>query len=231
MSDLAPRPPRRRALLGLGAATLAAVALPALAQTPPSRRQPQQPQQQAVQPLSAQDQADIARIEQYFNSIGSAQARFAQTNPNGSVAQGTFYIRRPGRLRFEYDPPSKLRIVADGNQVTLYDPATRDFSQWPIGWTAASFLVAKQVQLSGDLTVRAVQRAPGLIALTMVQTKKPQEGRIEIVLSDNPLLLRRWTIWDAKNVPVQITLTDMRTGVNLSNDLFRAPEPSQREIR
>lgn len=221
---------RRRALIGGGAAAIAAAALPALAQTPPSRRQQQVPQQ-AAQPLGAQDQADVARIEQYFNSIGSAQARFVQTNPNGTVSQGTFYIRRPGRLRFEYDPPSKLHIVADGTQVTLYDPATRDFSQWPIGWTAASFLVARQVQLSGDLTVLGVQRAQGLIGLTMIQTKRPQDGRIEVVLADNPLQLRRWTVWDAKGVPVQITLADMRTGVNLSNDLFRTPEPSQREIR
>ena len=78
----------------------------------------------------------MPQIEQYFNSIRSLKARFVQSNPNGSVVQGTLYVRRPGRMRFEYDPPSQLKIVADGFQVTMWDIATKDFGQWPIGWTA-----------------------------------------------------------------------------------------------
>src|SRR5438105_10017772 len=108
---------------------------------------------------TAHAQVGVPEIEQYINSIRTAQARFVQSNPNGSVVQGTLYVRRPGRMRFEYDAPSKLKIVADGTQVTLWDPATRDFGQWPIGWKAASFLVREPFKLSGDLTVESLQRA------------------------------------------------------------------------
>ena len=83
----------------------------------------------------------MPEIEKYLNSIRTLKARFVQSNPNGSIVQGTLYVRRPGRMRFEYDPPSQLKIVADGFQVTMWDPTTKDFGQWPIGWTAASFLV------------------------------------------------------------------------------------------
>ena len=101
---------------------------------------------------------------------------------------------RPGRMRFEYDPPSQLKIVADGTQVTMWDPANSDFGQWPIGWTAASFLVKEPLKLSGDITVEANQRTPdGLLALTLVQTRKPQEGKVVVRLSENPMQLRGWS--------------------------------------
>src|SRR5215475_2430738 len=123
---------------------------------------------------AAHAQTGVPEIEQYVNSIRTLQARFVQSNPNGSNVQGTLYVSRPGRMRFEYDAPSQLKIVADGTQVTMWDPANRDFGQWPIGWTAASFLVKDPLQLSGDITVQSSQRTPdGLLALTLVQTKKP----------------------------------------------------------
>src|SRR6478609_12203757 len=124
-------------------------------------------------PIGAQaQQAGVPEVETYINSIRTLQARFVQSNPNGSVVQGTLYLSKPGKMRFQYDPPSQLKIVADGRQVTMWDPANKDFGQWPIGWTAASFLVKEPFQLSGDLTVEAVQRQDGLLALTMVQTRK-----------------------------------------------------------
>lgn len=109
--------------------------------------------QQGPQQLAQYGAVGVPQIEQYFNSIRSLKARFVQSNPNGSVVQGTLYVRRPGRMRFEYDAPSQLKIVADGYQVTMWDNATRDFGQWPIGWTAATFLVRDPFVLSGDLQV------------------------------------------------------------------------------
>src|ERR1700759_5680455 len=92
-------------------------------------------------------EAQVPEVENYINSIRTLQARFVQSNPNGSVVQGTLSISRPGKMRFQYDPPSQLKVVADGWQVTMWDPTTRDFGQWPIGWTAASFLVKDPFRL------------------------------------------------------------------------------------
>ena len=75
--------------------------------------------------------------------------------PTAANVQGTLYVSRPGRMRFQYDPPSQLKIVADGPQVTMWDPANKDFGQWPIGWTAASFLVKEPFSCRGDITVVA----------------------------------------------------------------------------
>ena len=179
---------------------------------------------------TAQAQTGVPEIEQYINSIRTLQARFVQNNPDGSVVQGTLYLRRPGRMRFEYDAPSQLKIVADGSQVTLWDPKTRDFGQWPIGWTAASFLVRDQLRLSGDLTVQSLQRTGDGLQLTVVQTKKPQEGKIIVRLAENPLALRGWSIIDNRGSKVDVALVDVRSGMQLADSLFKYDGPDAGQI-
>lgn len=176
----------------------------------------------AMLPAEAQQGGvGVPQIEQYFNGIRSLKARFVQSNPNGSVVQGTLYVRRPGRMRFEYDAPSQLKIVADGWQVTMWDNATRDFGQWPIGWTAASFLVKDPLVLSGDLQVEKLERVNGMLEATMSQARKPQEGKVIVRLAENPLLLRGWTIVDNRGNRVTVSLSDMQTGLQLADSLFK----------
>jgi outer membrane lipoprotein-sorting protein len=175
----------------------------------------------AALPAQAQGQVGVPEIEKYLNSLRTLQARFVQTNPNGSIIQGTFYVRRPGRLRFEYDPPSQLKIVADGFQVTMWDPTTKDFGQWPIGWTAASFLVKDPLSLSGDLRVEKLERVNGLIEATMSQAKKPQDGKVIVRFVENPLTLRGWTIIDNRGQQVTVALNGMQTGMQLADSLFK----------
>ena len=174
----------------------------------------------AVLPAAAQ-QVGVPQIEQYFNSIRTLKARFVQSNPNGSVVHGNLYVWRPGRMRFEYDAPSQLKIVADGTQVTMWDNATRDFGQWPIGWTAASFLVKDPLVLSGDLQVEKIERISGLLEVTMSQARKPQEGKVIVRLSENPLQLRGWTIIDNRGNRVTVSLSEMQANVQLSAHLFK----------
>lgn len=203
---------RRTFLVGLGAATVAGFASSsALAQTA---------------------NPDVAAVERYFNSLRTLQARFVQSNPGGTVVQGTLSIRRPGRMRFEYDPPSQLKIVADGSQVTMWDIANRDFGQWPIGWTAASFLVKEPMVLQGgDLAVEKVERADGMLQLTLSQARKPQEGKVIVRLGENPMVLRGWTIIDNRGQRVDVSLNGLQTGVQLADSLFKFDGPDASIIR
>lgn len=200
------------ALLSIGAVEAAAQA-PALAQAPASNPQ-------------------VAEVERYFNGIRTMQARFVQSNPNGTVVQGTLSVSRPGRMRFEYDPPSKLKIVADGSQVTMWDIANRDFGQWPIGWTAASFLVREPLVLQGgDLTVEKVERADGMLQLTMSQTRKPNEGKVIVRVNENPMVLRGWTLIDGRGQRVDVSLNGLQTGLPLAASLFKFDGPDAGAIR
>ena len=184
----------------------------------------------AALPAGAQ-QVGVPQIEQYFNSIRTLKARFVQSNPNGAILQGTLYVRRPGRMRFEYDAPSQLKIVADGSQVTMWDPATRDFGQWPIGWTAASFLVKDPLTLSGDLQVEKIDKVNGLLEVTLSQARKPQEGKVIVRLNETPLVLNGWTIVDNRGNRVTVTLADLQTGIQLADQLFKNDSPDPASIR
>lgn len=179
----------------------------------------------------ASAQTGVPEVEKYFNSIRTFQARFIQTSPNGSVIQGDLFVRRPGRMRFAYDAPSQLKIVADGFQVTMWDPTTNDFGQWPIGWTAASFLVKEPLQLSGDLTVESMQRVNNELQLTLVQTRKPQEGKVVVRLAENPMQLRGWTIIDNRGNKVSVALAQFKAGQPLADSLFKfdGVDPSFRQ--
>ncbi|HKU95638.1 MAG TPA: outer membrane lipoprotein carrier protein LolA [Vineibacter sp.] len=200
-------------------------------QTP--RRQPRRKVEEPTPPpvMPVDQQAEVQRIEQYLNSIQTLQARFLQTNSNGNVVPGTLSLQRPGRMRFEYDPPATILIVADGSQITLADFKDRSMSQWPIGWTSASFLAAEKVKLSGDLTVTGVTRNGTDLHVTLIQTKRPQEGKVEMVFADQPMLLKGWTVWDGKNVPVAVSLSNVQTGIPLSRDLFRFDESKLKRDR
>ncbi len=180
---------------------------------------------------NARAQAGVTDVERYFNSIRTLQARFVQNNPNGSIVSGTLYVRRPGRMRFQYDAPSQLKIVADGTQVTMWDPQTRDFGQGPIGWTAASFLVKEPLKLSGDLAVESQAHNNGLLELTIVQTRKPQEGKVIVRLAASPLELRGWTIIDGRGNRVDVALSDLKTGIQLADSLFKYDGPDFGAIR
>ena len=172
---------------------------------------------------------EVAQVEQYVNSIRTLQARFVQNNPNGAIVQGTLYISRPGKMRFEYDPPSQLKVVADGWQVTMWDPVNRDFGQWPIGWTAASFLTKEPFKLSGDLAVQKIDRANGLLELTIIQVRKPQEGKVIVRVAESPMQLRGWSIIDNRGNKVDVSLNDVKLGLPLAASLFKydGPDPGQ----
>ena len=188
--------------------------------------------QSAAQAQAPASNPQIAEVERYFNSIRTMQARFVQSNPGGTVVQGTLSVSRPGRMRFEYDPPSQLKIVADGSQVTMWDIANRDFGQWPIGWTAASFLVREPMVLQGgDLTVEKIERADGMLQLTMSQTRKPNEGKVIVRLGENPMVLRGWSIIDSRGQRVDVSLNGLQTGLPLAASLFKFDGPDAGAIR
>ena len=209
-----------------------------LATGPASAQAPAQDQAQAPATNQAPNQAQApqgaaaaAEVERYINSLRTLKARFVQSNPNGSIAQGTLYVRRPGRMRFEYDAPSQLKVVADGSQVTMWDPATKDFGQWPIGWTAASFLVKEQLSLTGDLQVEKSERQDGMLQLTLIQPRKPQEGKVIVRLSENPMVLRGWTIIDPRGNHVNMSLQDVQSGAQLADALFKVDGPDPGQMR
>ena len=198
----------------LGCAGLAAIALlqpvEALAQAAPLA-------------LTAEQRADIARVEDYLNGITTLRAKFQQYSEGGGVVFGDIYVRRPGRMRVEYAPPVPVILVADGIAVSYYDSELDQLSQLPISSTPVWFLLREEISLTDGVTITNLDKRPGALRLTMHQTDEPEAGSVDLIFGDQPLELRQWTITDAGGKQARIGLFDVRLGGELPNELFKTP--------
>lgn len=180
---------------------------------------PRPAQAQAAATASA-DQAELARIQAYLNGLRTLKAHFVQVAPNGAISRGTAWLQRPGRMRFQYDPPSPLLLVAGHGLVVFHDSSLDQTSNIPLGFTPLGILLADHISLNGDVRVTSLNRLPGEIELTLVRAARPTEGSLALVFTDNPLTLRQWTVTDAQGQRTTVTLTDIELGGTFDQRLF-----------
>ncbi len=176
--------------------------------------------------LTAEDRADVARIETYLNKLVSVRAGFIQTTSTGAFAEGRFYLRRPGKLRLDYAPPVKLQIYADGFWLIYVDGELEQANHVPLSASPARVLVAETVRLSGDITVTRIERTAYMIRLYLVQTEEPDAGAMVLVFSDNPLALRQWRVIDAQGISTRISLVNPEFNVLIDDKVFIVDIPS-----
>lgn len=201
----------RRAFLVSGLALLPAAALA---------------QQPAAAALTAQDQADLARIEAYLNSLTTLKAQFLQIAPNGQQSEGTAWLQRPGRMRFQYAPPSPLLLVAGHGLFVYYDKQLNQTTNIPLSATPLGILLAPHISLRGAVTVTNVTRYPGQIQVTVVRTSSPGDGSLTLIFNANPLALRSWIVTDAQRRETRISLFDVQLGGRFDQSLFTFINPN-----
>jgi outer membrane lipoprotein-sorting protein len=175
--------------------------------------------------LSAQDRADAQRIEQYLNGIHTLTGQFQQYAPDGATTSGKIYLSRPGKMRFEYDAPSPILLLADGTFVVYVDNKLKQVTYLPIGSTPAWFLLRDKVSLEDGVTVTKFVHEPGVLRVTVVQTKSPDDGSLTMVFSDKPLDLKQWTVVDQQGKTTTVALSDVRYDVPVSAQLFTFVDP------
>ncbi len=179
--------------------------------------------------LSAQDRADIARAEAWLNNLRSVKARFLQISQNGAAAEGTAWIVRPGRMRFEYDPPEPLLLVASHGQFFYFDKVLREATTLPLSATPLGLLLRDNLRLSGDVTVSRVERGGGFLRVTLHRTGHAAEGRLTLVFSDNPFELRQWVVVDPQGQETRVSLFQQDYGGRYPALLFDFNDPRFRE--
>jgi outer membrane lipoprotein-sorting protein len=180
---------------------------------------------QGTTPPSPQDAADLGRIEAYLNGIHTLQAHFLQVAPDGAMSQGTAWLERPGRMRFQYDPPAPFLLVAAHGNLVFEDRSINQVSNVPLSLTPLGILLAERVNLSGDVRVMGLQRLPGQLQVTVVRSGSPQDGSLTLLFTDSPLALRQWTVLDAQRRETRVTLYNVEQGVNLDPKLFEFVDP------
>jgi outer membrane lipoprotein-sorting protein len=201
----------RRIFLSGAVAALMTPALPALA-----------PAQ-----MSGADARDLARISNYLNGVKTLEGNFVQIGHDGELSEGLFYLRRPGRIRFEYRPPNPALVVADGVWVGVYDTQLNTLDRIPLRSTPLHILLRKKVNLAKEGTIQSIVRAPGLMRVKAIDPDEPDQGSITMVFAENPLELRQWIVVDPQGLTTTVALSDMRSNVKLDPNLFFIEDPSR----
>jgi outer membrane lipoprotein-sorting protein len=174
----------------------------------------------AAAPLRAQE-LSLNEISRYLNSLQTAKSEFTQVNDDGSVATGTLYIRRPGRVRFEYNPPEKSLVMAGGSQVAIFDgKGDGSPEQYPLKQTPLNLILERNVDLARrDMVVG--HNSDGKSTTVVAQDpENPEYGTIALVFTANPTELRQWVITDGTGATTTVILGALDTSASVAAGLF-----------
>ena len=167
----------------------------------------------------------INRISNYFNRLTTLEAPFTQYNADGSRSTGTLYIRRPGRARFEYDPPEDALVMAGGGQLAIFDGKSnkRRPEQYPLGRTPLNVILERRVDLGASGVVIGHSGTPQKTTVIARDPENPDQGRIALIFADNPMRLVEWVTEDTSGAVTRVVLGPLKTGHDLSSRLFNIP--------
>lgn len=174
----------------------------------------------------------VARLEAYLSSLTTLKARFNQVAPNGDVSSGTFTLKRPGKMRWDYDPPVPILLVSDGSTITYYDSELEQVNYIDMDDTLASFLARKDILLNSPaIELKDFSAEASAIRVTVVERAKPTEGSLTLEFSDNPLTLRFMNVTDASGNATRVQLQNAQFGVAVADSLFRFKDPRGVTVR
>ena len=170
---------------------------------------------------AAAQQLSLNEISGYLNQLRTAEGDFTQINDDGSISTGTIYIKRPGKVRFEYNAPDSGLVVAGANTVVIYDKKSNQPAEtYPLARTPLSIILADNVNLGRAKMVTGHSYDGTATTVTAQDPANPQDGNIQMKFTGNPVQLRQWIINDGNGSATTVVLGDMQVGGNISNSLF-----------
>lgn len=171
-------------------------------------------------PASAQ-KLSLTAIDHYLNQLETAKAPFTQINDDGTISTGTIFIKRPGRARFEYNPPTDALVVAGGSQVAIFDGKSNSGpQQYPLKRTPLNLILARNVNLRKAKMVAGHTYDGTATTIVAQDPQNPDIGTIELKFTSNPTELRQWVITDNSGAKTTVVLGDLVRGIPLKSSLF-----------
>jgi outer membrane lipoprotein-sorting protein len=167
------------------------------------------------------EKLSLNALSKYLNGLTTVEADFTQVNSDGSVSTGKIFIKRPGRVRFEYNPPDKALVMAGGQQVAIFDGKSNVApEQYPLKRTPLNLILAKDVDL-GKAKMVVGHTADGTSTRVKAQDPEhPEYGTIELVFTADPVELRQWIITDDLGQQTTVILGEMAKGGKLGDVMF-----------
>ncbi len=172
--------------------------------------------------LDAAQTEIVKKVSGYFGELGSLKGEFVQTGADKKRMKGKFYLKRPGKFRFDYALPSKQVIVSDGEFLAIQDHDLNNEDRVELDKTPFRLLLRKDVDLIRDAKILEVQSADDLIVLALRDNSPDTPGIIKLFLSTAPALeLKEWQTTDAQGQETQVQVTDLVKGEELDAALFK----------
>lgn len=185
-------------------------------------------------PAAAQQQDVLAQVQRHLRAVNTMRARFVETNRAGQSVTGEMYLKRPGKIRFQYEDDVNMLVVSDGRALTFIDYDVRQVQRWPIGDSPLSVLLNPDRDLSRF--ARVVSNSSGEVRIRARDPEHPEYGTITINFrrsADAPggLMLTGWTVLDSQSNLTTIALSNQRFGMQISENTFRYNDPRPRNRR
>lgn len=175
------------------------------------------------------EKLSLSELSGYLNGLSTVEAEFTQINADGTISTGTIRISRPGKVRFEYAPPDRSLVLADGQQVAIFDPKSNQApEQYPLRRTPLNLILAPKVDLGTAKMVVGHREDGAATRVTAQDPEHPEYGRIDLVFTANPTELRQWVITDDSGNQTTLILGEMRKGGRLSSNQFDIMAEAQR---
>ncbi|MDE3036895.1 MAG: outer membrane lipoprotein carrier protein LolA [Pseudomonadota bacterium] len=172
----------------------------------------------------------VRRIEDYLSGLTTIASDFTQVAPDGSLTSGTFYLKRPGKMRWQYNPPTPILMVSNGSDFVYYDVELEQVSHIPLDDTLIGFLAQNPIRFAGSVGLTSFSDRAGAIRVTLAMRDKPGNGELTLEFSDNPLLIRRMVIRDAAGQVTTVSLNRAHFGVALDDKMFVFRDPGKKTI-
>lgn len=170
--------------------------------------------------LTTEQQALVSKIEAFVNDITTIEADFVQMSGGGGFARGTLYLQRPGRMRFEYDPPIPYLLVSDGTFFIYVDNELEQVTYLPLTKTPAHLLLRENFSLSEGLILTGFKEEGSVVKVEVADSSEPDLGRVTLTFNRDPLSLKSWTVLDPQAQRIQVTLVNPLYGKKLDRSLF-----------
>jgi outer membrane lipoprotein-sorting protein len=172
--------------------------------------------------LDPKQRAIIQKVDDYLSSVTTLEGNFVQVAPDGTRSKGEFYLSKPGKMRFEYDPPSPTEIISDGESVVVRDRnlATQDL--YPLSQTPLRFLLSDNVNLLKDTNLVAVY-ADDVFVTVVVEEKNAIAGtsRLMIMFSAKDMQLKQWTVTDPQGYDTTVAVYNLNSKAKPDPGMFK----------
>ena len=163
----------------------------------------------------------LIELSDYFNRLNTFQANFRQFADDGSVASGILFIKKPGRLRIDYDKPEDLLILASGGQLAIFDPkGDPEPTSFPLRITPLALILAKQLTLVDSSNILSHEHVNGDTSLSLFDPEHPERGHIELIFSGNTPILDRWVMHDESGSITLMSIEQYRENISLNEMQF-----------